>query len=54
MAEKDIKPDVDYEVKLKSSVKYGPTWLRPKDKVVVKGHVLSEIKDAVASYKEVK
>lgn len=54
MAEKQIKPDADYEIKLSKAVKHGHTWLRPKNKVVVKGYVLSEIKEAVASYKEVK
>lgn len=54
MAEKAIKPDAFYRVKLKTSVKHGKTWLRPMDKVKVSGKTLIEIKDAVASYEEVK
>lgn len=54
MADK-IKPDAHYEVKMKESVKIGPTWHRPGDaRVVLKGSLVEKYKDAVASYKEVK
>jgi hypothetical protein len=54
MADK-IKPDAHYEVKMKKTVKIGRTWHRPSDvRVILKGTLVSEYKDAIASFKEVK
>ena len=54
MADK-VKPDAHYEVKMKRATKIGRTWYRPDDaRILMKGSLLEQYKDAVASFKEVK
>jgi hypothetical protein len=46
----EIQDDSYYVVKLKKAVKDGNHWLRPKDRVVLRGSKLKELKDFVVSY----
>ncbi len=45
---KTIKDDVDYRVKLARPTPWKGQVLRPDQKVIVKGRVLTQIKDAVS------
>ncbi len=50
----DVADDKTYEVTLATAVQLGPTLLRPRDRVVLKGSVIKKLGDAVVKATEIK
>jgi hypothetical protein len=47
-------PDADYQITLSKSVQAAGTWLHPRhDRIVVKGAVAEQIKDAIKTAEKV-
>jgi hypothetical protein len=54
MPETTIEADAMYRVRMKKATKYEHEWFRPgAHKIVVRGHVLEDIKDSVLDYEKV-
>lgn len=49
----DLDPEAEYRVKLARAVPFGAMVLRPRDPVRLKGRIVAELGDAVASYERV-
>ncbi|BBF92353.1 hypothetical protein [Blastochloris tepida] len=49
----DLDPEAEYRVKLARAVPFGALVLRPRDPVRLKGRIVAELGDAVASYEKV-
>ena len=48
-----LDPDAIYRVQLARAVPYGRMILRPQDEVKLKGKVIADLGDAVASYEKI-